>query len=87
MSRPPAHVIRYGLIKACIWQNQTRNGERFTITINRLFKNGDQWKESQRFGRDDLLLVSKVADEAHSWVYQQKSTTNAASQQSESNNE
>lgn len=75
MSRPPVHVVRYGLIKACIWQNQTRNGERFTITINRLFKNGDQWKESQRFGRDDLLLVSKVADEAHTWVYQQNAVT------------
>ncbi len=71
MSRPPVHVIRYGLIKACIWQNQTRSGDRFSITINRLYKNGDQWKESQRFGRDDLLLVAKVADQAHSWVYQQ----------------
>ena len=72
--RPPAHVIRYGLIKASIWQNQTRSGERYTVTIVRLFKNGDQWKESHRFGRDDLLLVSKVANEAHSWVYQQSAT-------------
>ena len=68
MTKPPAHVVRYGLIKACVWQNDTRDGVRFSITINRLFKNGDQWKESQRFGRDDLLLVAKVADEAHSWV-------------------
>ena len=72
--RPPAHVIRYGLIKASIWQNQTRSGERYTVTIVRLFKNGDQWKESHRFGRDDLLLVSKVANEAHSWVYQQSAS-------------
>lgn len=71
MQKPPAHVIRYGLVKACVWKNATRDGPRFAVTVIRLYKNGDQWKESQRFGRDDLLLVSKVTNEAHSWIYQQ----------------
>lgn len=78
MSKPPAHVIRYGLIKACIWQNSTADGMRFSVTVTRLYKNGDQWKESQRFGRDDLLLVSKVTNDAHSWIYQQNASTGRA---------
>jgi len=67
----PVHTIRFGLIKASIWQNHTRAGDRHTVSIVRLYKNGDLWKESTRFGRDDLPLVAKVADLAHSWIFEQ----------------
>jgi hypothetical protein len=67
----PIHEVRLGLIKAAIWQNQTRVGERHNVTLTRLYRNGDVWKESTHFGRDDLLLASKVLDLAHSWIYQQ----------------
>lgn len=70
MSRPPVHEIRLGLIKASIWKNQTKSGERHNVTVARLYKNGDTWKESGHFGRDDLLLVAKVVDMAHSWIMQ-----------------
>ena len=71
MSKPPVHTIRFGLIKASIWQNQTRSGDRHSVTIVRLYKNGDTWVESSRFGRDDLPLVSKLSDLAHTWIYEQ----------------
>ena len=67
----PIHEIRLGLIKAAIWHNLTRAGERHNVTLTRLFRNGDTWKESNHFGRDDLLLAAKVLDLAHSWIYQQ----------------
>ena len=70
MSNAPVHVIRFGLIKASIWQNQTKSGERHSVSVVRLYRNGDVWKESSRFGRDDLLLVAKATDVAHSWIYQ-----------------
>lgn len=70
MSKNPIHTIRFGLIKACIWQNQTRKGDRHNVTIARLYRNGDLWKESNHFGRDDLPLVAKVADMAHTWIFQ-----------------
>ena len=56
----PVHEIRLGLIKAAIWHNLTRAGERHNVTLTRLFRNGDTWKESNHFGRDDLLLAAKV---------------------------
>ncbi len=74
MSKPPVHEIRLGLIKASIWRNQTKSGERHNVTVGRLYRNGDVWKESSHFGRDDLLLVAKVADLAHSWIMGQKFT-------------
>jgi len=58
-----------GLIKATIWRNQTKAGTRHNVTVVRLFRNGDLWQESSRFGREDLPIVSKVADLAHEWIY------------------
>ena len=69
----PVHTIRYGMIKASIWRNQTKSGERHTVSVVRLYRNGDVWKESTRFGRDDLLLVAKVADQAHTWIHREPS--------------
>ena len=32
------------------------------VTFSRLYKEGDQWKSTQSFGRNDLLVLAKVAD-------------------------
>ena len=69
--KSPIHEIRLGLIKASIWRNETRSGERHNVTLCRLFKNGDAWQQSQHFGRDDLLLAAKALDQAHSWILSQ----------------
>ena len=67
----PAHEIRFGRIKATIWGNETESGSfRHNVQIRRLYKDGDDWKTSDSFGRDDLPLVAKVADMAHTWVHQ-----------------
>jgi len=73
----PVHEVRLGLIKAAIWHNLTRVGERHNVTLTRLYRNGDVWKESTHFGRDDLLLAAKVLDLAHTWIYQQDRTERA----------
>jgi hypothetical protein len=41
----------------------------FAVTASRLYKDGqNQWQSSDRFGRDDLLVLAKVLDRAHSWI-------------------
>lgn len=69
----PVHEIRFGRIRAAIWQNETEAGTRHNVTISRLYKDGDDWKDSASFGRDDLPLVAKVCDQAHSWIFEQSS--------------
>jgi len=66
----PAHEIRFGAIKAAIWENETAKGSRFNVTISRLYKDGESWKRTESFGRDDLPLVAKVADQAHTWIFE-----------------
>lgn len=67
----PVHEIRLGRIRAAIWENETQNGTRHNVTVSRLYKDGDDWKDSSSFGRDDLPLVGKVLDRAHSWIFAQ----------------
>lgn len=74
----PVHEVRLGRIRAAIWKNSTENGSRFNVTIARLYKDGDQWKDSTSFGRDDLPLVQKVLDMAHSWCYENPPKTQEA---------
>ena len=77
MSKKPANTIRLGRVKATIWTNETEKGPRSSVQIVRLYRDGDGWKETQSFNRDDLLLVAKVADFAHSWIHacESESTT------------
>lgn len=67
----PVHEIRLGRIRAAIWENETQQGTRHNVTLSRLYKDGEEWKDSPSFGRDDLPLVAKVADQAHLWIFQQ----------------
>lgn len=66
----PVHEIRLGRVKAAIWENETQNGTRFNVTVQRLYKDGDEWKSSDSFGRDDLPLLAKVLDRAHSYCFE-----------------
>jgi hypothetical protein len=60
--------IRRGLIKVRIWRRRSKSGVRYSLSVVRLFRNGDQWKESTRLGRDDIPLTRLVLDEAHRWI-------------------
>ena len=74
----PAHEIRLGRIKATIWANQGDNGTWYNVTLSRNYKDGDEWKSSASFGRDELLTVAKAADMANTWIHEQNpgSSTN-----------
>ncbi len=67
--KAPVHEVRVGRIRAAIWENETQNGVRHNVTISRLYKDGEEWKDSTSFGRDDLPLIAKVVDLAHSWIF------------------
>ena len=69
----PVHEIRMGRVRAAIWQNETATGVRHNVTFTRLYKDGDQWKDSTSFGRDDLPLLEKLADAFLGGIRQKRS--------------
>lgn len=74
----PVHEIRMGRIRAAIWENDTQNGTRHNVSLSRIYKDGEVWKDSSSFGRDDLPLVMKISDIAHSWIFENSQTTDAS---------
>ena len=81
MSKPPVHTIRFGLIQVCVWRNQTKFGDRHVVTVSRSYKDGDLWRESSRFGRDDLPVLAKAIDLAHTWIYQESKLEETADEE------
>jgi hypothetical protein len=75
----PVHQVKLGSVKAAIWANQTnRNTMRYTVTVQRIYKDRGLWKRSDTYRRDDLLTLAKVLDIAHSWIHEQQQFAPAA---------
>ena len=65
----PVDEVRIGRIKAAIWANTGTDGRtRYNVTLSCLYKTDKGWQRTQSFGRDDLLPLAKVVDQAHSRI-------------------
>ncbi len=64
----PVHKIRHGAVSASIWRTDTDKGPVFNVTFQRAYKDGDAWKNSTSFGRNNLLVVSLIAARAFEWI-------------------
>ncbi|MGO9467494.1 MAG: hypothetical protein ACLQIB_28855 [Isosphaeraceae bacterium] len=59
------HRIRADSLELAIWRNQGEKGPWFSVTASRSYKQGEEWKQSDSFGYDDLLVLAKLLDMAH----------------------
>ena len=67
----PIKEIRLGAIKAAIWKSNKEGRVNHSVKITRIYKQDDNWKDSNYFSKTDLALVTKVADLAHTYIYQE----------------
>jgi hypothetical protein len=67
----PVHTIRNSSISASIWRQDTEKGPMFNVTFQRSYKEGEEWKNSTSFGRNNLLLLSLLAMRAFEWIASQ----------------
>jgi hypothetical protein len=67
----PVHKIRIGLLNVAIWKNESQTGVWYSVTPSRSYQKGEEWKESDSYGFDDLLTIAKLVDQAHSWIARQ----------------
>ena len=68
----PEKTFRCGPITASIWaETKTVNGEMvkfYSISIDKAYKNGDEWKHTNSFAAEDLPKVALVANEAYKYI-------------------
>lgn len=78
----PIHTIRLGSIQAAIWSNPGQHGPFYNVTIDRRFRDAsEQWQSSSSFGRDDLLIVAKLADAAHTYICDRQASDRAPTEE------
>lgn len=66
----PAKTIRAGNVKATIWENHTDAGDTYySVSTTRSYKDGDQWKETNSFYRDDLPKLELVTRKAYEFIW------------------
>ena len=58
-------------IEVSIWKNEGQACSFYSVTHRRSYKQGDEWKESDSYGQDDLLTLAKLLDLAHTWILAQ----------------
>ena len=70
----PIDEVRIGSVKAAIWQNQVgdEGAIRYNVTFGRLYRSDEdgKWKTTRSFGLNDLLVLSKLADQVHTRIHQ-----------------
>jgi len=65
----PAFACRHRRLQVAVWQNDSSNGTFFTASMQRSYKDGEEWKRTQAtLNRDDLLVTAKLLNWAHSAV-------------------
>ena len=77
----PIQTLRLGRIKAAIWENEADRKKFYNVTFARVYTGEDkQPHDTDSFGRDDLPLVAKLADRAHTYVFERLAELRAESQ-------
>ena len=68
----PEKKFSCGSVSASIWPNtKVINGEKvkfYSVTINKAYKEKDEWKHKNSFDTEDLPKVALVANEAYKYI-------------------
>jgi hypothetical protein len=72
----PAFEARYGRLRVTVWRQESDKGPWYSTVPTRSYKdNQGNWKASHSLGRDDLLLMAKLLEQAHAWIWQHGNDT------------
>jgi len=68
MSEQPAAKFRDGRLEVAVWANQTNDDEpktSYSLTLERSYKDGDDWKKTSSLNGDDTLKAAHLLTKAH----------------------
>jgi hypothetical protein len=83
-SKKPAAKVTMYPITAAVWRNERDERVFYSVTLQRNYKDGDgKWKHSDSLSEGDLLLASKVLDQAHTEISRLRASDRQAEQSDE----
>jgi len=67
--KPPVAKLRLGFVFANIWQRSTGEDAFYSVSFERRYKDAQgNWQSTHSFNSDDLLVLAKLADHAHTEI-------------------
>ena len=73
----PEQTFKLGSAHASIFQNDGEQGPFRTVTIQRRYKDGDEWKSSNSFTATQLANSIAISQRAIAYILDQESTDTA----------
>ena len=78
-NKKPAAKITLHPVSAAIWANETEKGVFYSVTFERSYKDdANKWHTSSSFTGNELLLLAKAADQAHSKIHELRTNNRRA---------
>jgi len=68
-SSRPEHTVKCGGIQIAIWSNETSKGTFQSVTIDKSYKDGDNWKRTKSFKPVDLVKIQLGLTEVLKYLY------------------
>jgi len=68
----PIHRVKLRSVSASVFENQTQKGDTFSVAkIKRSYHDGKEWKQTDSYSFDDLLVLQQVVDLTIDWMRSQ----------------
>jgi len=64
----PVHIVSCGTLRLAVWNHISDFVEFFDLSIHRVFMRNGEWEKSTYFSEYDLLTLSNMVVDAHSWI-------------------
>jgi len=62
INKPPVHKVKYGVIEASLWENESKEGTYLTMSLQRNYKDKeDNWKSTNKSFRINDIPVIELA--------------------------
>ena len=63
-------------VHAAVFTNESENGVFFKTTITRVYKDGEEFKTTNSYSRDDLPVVQLLSDKAYEFILDAEANQN-----------
>ena len=68
-NKAPVKKFRCGSIVASIWENELKDKRvLLSVTLQKTYKDGDEWKESKSYTVNDLPKVKNILEKSFDYI-------------------
>ena len=60
----PVQKVQSGPVTGAIWENEGKEGSFYSVTFERRYKDGEEYKNSSSYGSNDLAHLAMVSTKA-----------------------